>query len=110
MSRALGKVIVVDLTTEFWASLAAATLGDFGAEVVRIDALLGTQERRANNADDHVPGSWNYRSDLANRNKMSLALNLDKEGGLKILHQLVRRADVVVTDQPLSLLKQKGLD
>ena len=38
MSGALQRV-VVDLTVEFWGSIAAAMLGDFGADVVRIDAL-----------------------------------------------------------------------
>ena len=37
MSKALEGVVVLDWTTEFWSSLGTALLGDFGAEVVKVE-------------------------------------------------------------------------
>ena len=36
MSQALEDVVVIDFTGEFYASLAGALLGDFGATVIRV--------------------------------------------------------------------------
>ncbi len=38
MGPALEGVLVLDLTSEFYASLAGALLGDFGATVIRVES------------------------------------------------------------------------
>jgi formyl-CoA transferase len=45
-----------------------------------------------------------------NRNKLSLALDLEHEEGREILRGLVSRVDVFVTDHPLAALDEKGWD
>ena len=102
MSSALEGIIVVDLTTEFWASLSAAMLGDFGAEVIRVDTL----PQKGNS----VSKDWNYEADLANRNKKSLALDLSSDKGLEVLRELIARCDIFLTDQSLAYLQEAGLD
>ena len=47
MARALENVVVVDFTGEMWAGLAGALLGDFGADVIRVEDL----SRPARNPD-----------------------------------------------------------
>ncbi len=111
MTKALDGIVALDLTTEFWASLAAAMLGDFGAQVVRIDDPAGRSRQSAYGASEpHEPGTLNWRFDLANRNKLSLALDLDSQRGREIAGELVRRADALVTDRPRAWLAERGLD
>jgi crotonobetainyl-CoA:carnitine CoA-transferase CaiB-like acyl-CoA transferase len=107
VSRALAGLRVVDLTTELWAALAAAMLGDFGAEVIRLDAPGWRGWPRAG---DDAPAPWNWRDELAHRNKTSLAVDLERERGRAIAHALVARSDVVLTDWPLAVLTRRGLE
>jgi formyl-CoA transferase len=105
MPRALDSVLVLDLTTRFWAEISAATLGDFGAEVVRIDEPRSARAERPAKSP-----SWDYLSDLANRNKRSLALDVTVARGRKILAELAAKADAIVTDWPKDRLRAHGLD
>jgi len=123
MSKALGGILVLDLTTEFWASLGAAMLADFGADVVRIEALPAARASRAGAAredalrswddardDGEQPAPWNYRLELANRNKLGVALDLDSESGRAVARELALKADVLLTDRPRAVLERHGLD
>jgi formyl-CoA transferase len=110
MSKALAGVVVLDWTTEFWSSLGGALLGDFGAEVIRVESLSEARQRRADGGGRHPSASWDYLSELANRNKRSLAIDLEQEAGREILRELVRRADVFITDRPRPLLEERGWD
>jgi formyl-CoA transferase len=107
MGKALGNVVVLDLTTEYWSSLGVAMLGDFGADVIRVERLPGARAR-SRNGSAAEGGGWNHRDELANRNKRSLALRLDRPAGHEILRELVRRADVFVTDEPADVLREEG--
>ncbi len=110
MSKALDQVVVVDLTTTFWASLGAALLGDFGAEVIRIDEPPTEGRPREIASAERAPAEWNHDHELVNRNKMSLAVDLDGEGGREIVEKLLGKADVVMTDRPRAWLEGHGLD
>jgi formyl-CoA transferase len=111
MSRALGDVLVVDLTTELWSGLAAALLGDFGAEVVRVEDTSAAGASHAVERDgEHPPASRGHLADLAQRNKRSVAVDLDDAAGREILRALVARADVFVTDLPAARLAELGCD
>jgi glutaryl-CoA transferase len=103
MSKALDNVIVLDLTTAFWSSIGTALLGDFGAQVIKVEELPEP------GASADVSG-WDYKAELAQRNKLSLALNLDDDGGCAILRELVRECDVLVTDWPRPRIEERGLD
>lgn len=101
MSQALEDVVVLDLTKQFCASLAAAFLGDFGARVIRLEPMP------INSGD---AGQWNCEADLAHRNKESLALDMTCERGRALLHELVGKSDVIITDWSRSELDVMGLD
>jgi formyl-CoA transferase len=110
MSGALQDVLVVDLTSTFWGAVAAAMLGDFGADVIKIEAL-NPRARRFEDLDaDPVPSDWNSLFELANRNKRSVAIDLDKEGGRKLALDLTAKADVIVTDRALEWLNEREFD
>ncbi len=108
MSTALDNIFVLDLTTEYWSSLGGALLADFGARVVRIENLAAPQPSRPDGADGR-PG-WDHDAELVQRNKLSLALNLDDDTGRGILRDLVRRADVFVTDWSHARVAQHGFE
>jgi formyl-CoA transferase len=110
MSSALDDVLVVDLTSTFWGAVAAALLGDFGADVIKIEALDPSARRFEDLDEDPVPSKWNSLFELANRNKRSVALDLDNEAGRKLAAELAAKADVVITDRAQSWLRVRGLD
>ncbi len=103
MSRALGGIVVVDLTVEFWGSIGAALLGDFGARVIRVEPPSSSEVGASAPA-------WNFESELAQRNKESLAVDLGDARGRALVQELVAKADVVVTDRPRAELEAWGLD
>jgi formyl-CoA transferase len=110
MSGALGDLVVLDLTGAFWSSIGAALLGDFGARVIRVETLPAAREGRSQIETPEGPPGWDARAELAHRNKLSLALDLEKESGREILRELVRAADVFLTDWPRAELERWGLD
>jgi formyl-CoA transferase len=110
MSRALQDIVLVDFTTESWASLAAAMLADFGARVIRLENLPEAGENGGNRDGQHPPSDWNYQAELVQRNKLSLGVDLEQDSGREILTALVRKADVFLTDRPFAVLEQKGWD
>lgn len=105
MSGALEDLLVVDLTRSFWAALAGAFLGDFGARVVRLDLLPDARETVGRGE-----GGWNHEADLIHRNKESVALDPSSDGGRDVLARLLGKADVVLTDWQTSDLRALGLD
>ena len=108
MSSALEELVVLDLTTAFWSSVGSALLGDFGARVIRVENL---PEARAENANTDEPKvNWDYEAELAQRNKRSLALDLEQESGRAVLRELIRKADVFVTDWDFGRLEEHRLD
>jgi crotonobetainyl-CoA:carnitine CoA-transferase CaiB-like acyl-CoA transferase len=109
MSKALDGVVVVDLTTEFFASVTAAQLGDFGATVIRVEDLSAAKPD-PNRDGMHPEEDWDAIAELAHRNKQSLALDLASPDGEQIFRKLLTQADVFVTDLPFATLGAKGWD
>lgn len=103
MDIALDDIRVLDLTESFWGRTAAAMLGDFGADVVRID-VPGCSEPQPQDAD------WNYIAAYTGRNKRSIALDPGSDEGRAIAARLAGSVDVVLTDRDRSELAGWGLD
>lgn len=108
MSQALDDVVVIDFTSEFYASLAGSLLGDFGATVIRVVDLSDPREVDHDRDGMHPPERWNSLDELAHRNKQSLAVNLAEPDGREILEKLIATADVFLTDLPLADLDERG--
>lgn len=106
MSKALEDVTVLDLTTAFWSSVGTALLGDFGARVIKIENL-GEKTAHGN---DGAAVAWDYEAELAQRNKLSVALNLETDTGRAIMRELIQQADVFVTDWPRLRIEPHGWD
>ena len=87
----------------------AMLLGDFGADVIKIERPgVGDQSRGW--GPPFVSGESAYFLG-ANRNKRSVALNYDHPRGAEALRKLVAAADIFITNQPsLASLKRRGID
>jgi crotonobetainyl-CoA:carnitine CoA-transferase CaiB-like acyl-CoA transferase len=80
----------------------SAILGDLGAEVIKVEQPgQGDPIRsvmRIGSIPFEIPGKRNIFCEGANRNKKSVTLDLKSEKGREILHRLVRRSDVFMTN------------
>lgn len=106
--RLLDGLRVVDFTHIFAGPLATQTLGDMGAEVIKIERPGGDAARRYGQGvgEDDMGGAF-----LAlNRNKRSVAVDLSTEKGIALARRLILSADVVVQNFRLGLLERWGLD
>ena len=84
---------VIDLTTVALGPYATQTLGDMGAEVIKVESREGDVLRavRPGRRPDLGVGFLNF-----NRNKRSIVIDLKQREGQEILHRLVEGADVFV--------------
>lgn len=99
---ALDGLRVLDISTLFAAPQVAAALGDLGADVVKVEPPQGDPLR----AMGAQRGGRSLMWALAARNKRSITLDLDDDAGRDLLHQLVKRADVLVENFPRSTLER----
>lgn len=101
---ALAGLRVLDLSRFLAAPQVSALLGDFGADVVKVEPPGGDPMRRMGVQRDGQFLLWA----MIARNKRSIVVDFDTEEGLRQLHQLTSVADVVVTNQPTALLRRWG--
>jgi crotonobetainyl-CoA:carnitine CoA-transferase CaiB-like acyl-CoA transferase len=105
---ALEGISVVDLSRVLAGPLVAMTLGDLGADVVKVEAPGGDDTRRwLPPADAQGRAAYHH---AANRNKRSIALDLRREADLALARQLCEHADVVVSNFNPGTLERFGLD
>jgi crotonobetainyl-CoA:carnitine CoA-transferase CaiB-like acyl-CoA transferase len=105
---ALDGLLVVDLSRVLAGPLVAMTLGDLGAEVIKVESPLGDDTRRWRPPQDEQ-GRASYHH-TANRNKRSVALDLKEPADLELARRLCERADVVVSNFLPGTLARYRLD
>jgi len=99
-TTALQGVTVVDLTQAMAGPFCSMTLGDMGAEVIKVERPgFGDQSRTWGPPFEGGESSYFL---CINRNKRSVTLNLKTEGGRAAMHKLIARADVFITNLPRS--------
>jgi itaconate CoA-transferase len=91
----LTGVTVLTLEQALAAPMCTRTLGDLGARVIKVENPDGGDFAR--DYDDVVNGLAAHFV-WANRGKESVTLDLKSDGGLAILHRLLDRADVLVSN------------
>ncbi|MER7180822.1 CoA transferase [Streptomyces hyaluromycini] len=84
---------VLDLATLFAGPLAATLLGDFGAEVIKVEHPAKPDPSRGHGPAKQGVGLW---WKLLGRNKRTLTLDLSKPGGRTTLLRLAATADVII--------------
>jgi crotonobetainyl-CoA:carnitine CoA-transferase CaiB-like acyl-CoA transferase len=105
--RALSDITILDLSHALAGPFASTMLGDYGAEVIKIEPL-----------DGEIARAWGppfYGDEAAyfvnlNRNKKSLALDLKHPEGKAIFFRLLDRADVVLENLRVGAVAKLGID
>ena len=90
--KPLDGITVIDAATLFAGPLAATVLGDFGAEVIKVEHPKGDPSRSHGYAKDGVGLWWK----MLGRNKRCVTLSLSKPEGAELFTKLAREADVVI--------------
>ncbi|MFL2872666.1 MAG: CaiB/BaiF CoA transferase family protein [Pseudohongiellaceae bacterium] len=102
----LNSIKVLDLTSMVSGPLAAAILGDQGADVLKVEPVHGEQLRHLGEPHNGVPASFFS----CNRNKKSLAVDLKTEAGKDILWKLIDSADVLLQNFRPGAMSRMGFD
>ena len=106
--KALEGIRVLDLSRILAGPYIGMLLGDYGAEVIKIEQP-GSGDGTRQWGPPWVGEQAAYFFS-ANRNKKSLTLNLKSEDGLGILHQLLESADVLIENFKVGGMAKMGLD
>jgi crotonobetainyl-CoA:carnitine CoA-transferase CaiB-like acyl-CoA transferase len=106
MSGPLDGIRVLDLATLFAGPTAATLLGDFGAEVVKVEHPRKPDPSRGHGPSKDGVGLWWKH---LGRNKRNLTLDLSKPGGRDVLLRLAASADVVIENFRPGTLEKWGL-
>ena len=103
-SQALARFTVLDLTRVRAGPTCVRQLADWGANVIKIDAILEDGGEQL--------GGPRQGSDFQNlhRNKRAMALNLKKPEGLEVFRRLVEKADVIVENFRPDVKAKLGVD
>src|SRR5690349_13911587 len=103
-SKALSRFTVLDLTRVRAGPTCVRQLADWGANVIKIDALLEDGGEQL--------GGPRQGADFQNlhRNKRAISLNLKDPKGLEVFNRLVAKADVVVENFRPDVKAKLGID
>ncbi|ELZ10148.1 bile acid-inducible L-carnitine dehydratase protein F [Natrinema thermotolerans DSM 11552] len=103
---ALENVTVVSLESGISAPLCTRLLGDFGAEVIKVERPgVGDVNRHWDTAvyGDSSAHVW------VDRNKLSVELNLKADEGRAVFHELATEADVIVQNYSPGVVERLGV-
>jgi len=104
---ALDDLVVLDLSHALAGPFASTMLGDYGAEVVKIEPFAGEISR------SWGPPFYGHESAYfvnLNRNKKSVALDLKHPEGKRTFLRLAERADVVLENMRVGTVAKLGID
>lgn len=104
--EALQNLVVLDLTRVVAGPYAGSILGDFGAEVIKIEVPGKGDDARS--YGPYRNGESVYYANL-NRNKKGITLNLKTEEGKKIFLELVNKADILLENYRPGVMERLGL-
>ena len=105
--KALEGIKVIDLSKWLPGQYCGMVLGDFGADVIKIDDIAGDSTRQFIPQKEKDMSYWHL---ALNRNKKGMAIDLRTEAGKGILRKLMLTADVVLEGFRPGFLAKLGLD
>ncbi len=103
----LSGIRVLDLTTVIFGPFAGQILGDFGADVIKVEAPGGDQTRSVGAAREEGMGALFLG---CNRNKRSLVLDLKQKKHADALWKMIESADVLMHNIRPQKIKRLGFD
>jgi crotonobetainyl-CoA:carnitine CoA-transferase CaiB-like acyl-CoA transferase len=107
VSGVLSGVRVLDFGRYIAGPYCAAILCDLGAEVIRVERVVGSEDRFIAPVTEAGDGAIFLQ---CNRGKLGFTLDPMTPKGREVTERLVRSADVVVANLPESALVAMGLD
>ncbi len=106
MTALLNGIRVLDFGRYIAGPYCAALLAEYGADVIRIEKLSGSEDR----FPGQVGGGVGAMFLQMNRNKRSMTLDPASPKAREVVARLVRGADVVIANLPTAALKAMGID
>ena len=108
---ALEGIKVIDFTTWVFASGCSAILGDWWADVIKIeDPDGGDPHRGLVSVMGLEVSKINFPWEVDNRNKRSVAVDLRTDKGKEIVYKLVEQGDVFITNIRAEAIRRLGID
>ena len=95
--KPLDGVKVLEVAMWMFAPASGAILADFGADVVKIEHPVGGDPMRQNRNRLKIEDAPNVFTEIANRGKRSVGLDLGNPDALEIVYRLAETSDVFVT-------------
>lgn len=110
--KPLEGIKVVDLSTFLATPTTGRVLGEWGADVIKVEAAKGDPGRVNQAAVFGMPASddENLGFDMANMHKRFVCLNLKSETGAEVMDKLLDQADIFITNTRTKSLKKMGFD
>ncbi len=111
-SGALAGVRVIDLSRVLGGPYCTQTLGDHGADIIKVEPPMGDETREwgppfeKDESGRHVSSSYFIG---VNRNKRGIALDLRKPEAREVIFRLLARADVLVENFKIGTLEKWGM-
>jgi crotonobetainyl-CoA:carnitine CoA-transferase CaiB-like acyl-CoA transferase len=113
MASALDGIKVVELSTWFAGPTCGMWLGEHGADVVRVEPIEGDPLRGIMGSGAlpaELANTYNWMWELANRSKKCIALDLKQDESRKIMHDMIKNADVFLANLRPLTLKRAQMD
>jgi len=107
--RPLEGIKVADFTQVMSGPTGTMLLGDFGAEITKIEPPAGDGSRRWGTSRAGKDDEFSALYLSLNRNKKSIALDLKVAGGAEIARRIVARSDVLVENFKPGVMERLGL-
>ena len=112
MGGLLDGICAVGFASHGVGPIAGIILGQFGADVIKIESPAGGDPTRGYNRPGAKvpPGNHGISFEFTNRNTKSVTIDLNKEKGREIAYKLIGKSDVFFTNYLPNSLKRIGLD
>lgn len=107
MALPLDGIRVLDFTQVEFGPVCTQALGDFGADVIKVEREGSGDLSRWSLRDPAGPDNPVFVS--LNRNKRSVALDIRAEASRRIIEEIARRSDVVVNNFRAGVMERLGL-
>ena len=105
-AKPLENVLIIEMGSVVLAPYAAQVLADMGAEVVKVEPLAGDNTRQLGVMRNAGMGALFLN---CNRGKKSVSLDLKHPDGLKALHRLTGKADVMLHNMRADAAERLGI-
>lgn len=105
--QALEGIKIIDFSKWLPGQYCGMVLGDFGADVIKVEDVKGDVTRGFTPAKEPGMSYWHL---MLNRNKRGITVNLKTPAGCEVLLRLLKEADVFLEGFRPGYLKMLGLD